>query len=353
MQVIAQMNGEMVTERGSVRPLLSARQKAAVIVRLLSTEGMNIPLTDLSDDQQTLLTGQIAQMRPVDRDTLMEIVNEFCRELESVGLTFPKGLPEALDMLDGQLSSSATSRLRRMIVASGSSDPWSRISGLSAEILTPVLLEESPEVGAVVLSKLSVAKAADVLGQLPGDKARRIAYAVSLTGNVAPETVQRIGMVLAQQLDALPDKAFDTGPVERVGAILNQSNSSVRDSVLEGLEEEDQVFADQVKKAIFTFALIPARIEARDIPKVLRGVDQTVLITALGSALQPDAPDLQVGEFILANISQRLAASLREEIEQRGKVKDKDAEAAKSEIVNAIRTLESAGELTFIASDEE
>ena len=82
-------------------------------------------------------------------------------------------------------------------------------------------------------------------------------------------------------------------------------------------------------------------------------IQTLLLITALGSALQPDAPDLQVGEFILANISQRLAASLREEIEQRGKVKDKDAEAAKSEIVNVIRTLESAGELTFIASDEE
>lgn len=353
MQVLAQVKTEMVAEPGAVRPMLSARQKAAVIVRLLSTEGVNIPLADLSDETQTLLTGQMAQMRAIDRDTLKEVVDEFCQELESLGLTFPKGLDDALSMLDGQLSNTATSRLRRMIANSTGADPWQRIAGLSVDVLAPVLMEESPEVGAVVLSKLSVTKAADLLGKLPGDKARRIAYAVSLTGSVAPQTVARIGMVLAQQLDALPDKAFDTGPVERVGAILNHSASAVRDSVLEGLEQEDQVFAEQVKKAIFTFALIPERISARDIPKVLRGVDQTILVTALASALQPGAPDTQVAEFILANISQRLAASLREEIEQKDKVKEKDAEAAKSAIVAAIRDLESAGEISFLAEEED
>ncbi|MFT3689271.1 flagellar motor switch protein FliG [Paenirhodobacter sp.] len=353
VQVLAHMKTDSMAERGALRPMLSARQKAAVIVRLLSTEGVNIPLSDLSDETQTLLTGQMAQMRAIDRETLKEVVDEFCEELDRLGLTFPKGLDDALNMLDGQLSNTASSRLRRMIANSAGSDPWQRISGLPVEVLAQVLLDESPEVGAVVLSKLSVAKAADLLGKLPGDKARRIAYAVSLTGSVAPQTVARIGVVLAQQLDSLPEKAFDTGPVERVGAILNHSASAVRDSVLEGLEQEDQAFAEQVKKAIFTFVLIPERIAARDIPKVLRGVDQAVLVTALASALQPDAPDNAVAEFILANISQRLAASLREEVEQKEKVKEKDAEAAKAAIVAAIRDLESAGEISFILGEDE
>lgn len=330
--------------------MLTPRQKAAVIVRLLNAEGMTLPLQELSDEQQTLLTGQIAQMRPIDRDTLNEIIEEFCTQLESIGLTFPKGLDGALTLLDGQLSTTAASRLRRMISNSANSDPWQRIAGLAPEVLEPAILEESPEVAAVILSKLPVPTAAEILGKLPGEKARRIAYAVSLTGNVAPEVVQRIGMVLAQQLDVVAAKAFTSGPVERVGAILNQSPSRVRDSVIEGLEEEDRQFAEQVRKAIFTFALIPQRIEARDVPKILRGLDQKVILTALASATGADAA---AAEFIFANISQRLAATLREEMEQLGKIRESEGEAARAQVVAAARDLEAAGELAFVAPEEE
>lgn len=327
---------------------LSRRQKAAVIVRLLMSEGARLPLADLPEDMQTSLTEEIAAMRMVDRDTLSSVVEEFCHHLESVGLSFPGGLDGALSLLDGHLSASAANRLRRMAGASGRGDPWDRISGLSADMLLPILEEESIEVGAVMLSKLSVAKAAELLGKLPGEKARRVAYAVSLTGNVAPETVQRIGQAIAAQLDAIPPKAFDTGPVERVGAILNYSPAATRDAVLKGLEEDDQVFADQVKKAIFTFTNIPTRIDPRDIPRILRVVDQAQLVTALAGARDADEKS---AEFILANMSQRMAASLRDEMANLGKVKDKDAEEAMAAIVAAIRGMEAAGELFLVAED--
>ncbi|KFI26528.1 flagellar motor switch protein FliG [Paenirhodobacter enshiensis] len=352
MTVIARKGaGEQFSVEGNLRPMLSPRQKAAVIVRLLASEGVELPLATLSDEIQTLLAGQMTQMRPVDRDTLNEIVEEFCSEIERIGLTFPDSLDKALSLLDGHLSTTAASRLRRMVSSTGQSDPWERIAELSGATLAGVLSEESVEVGAVMLSKLPIGRAAELLGQVPGEKARALAYAVSLTGNIAPEVVLRIGVVLLQQLDAVPARAFEEGPVERVGAILNQSASAVRDSVLEGLEEQDRGFADQVRKAIFTFALIPQRIEPRDVPKILRAVDQSVLITALAAATAP--PETGARDFILANISQRMAESLREEMSQREKTRPSEAEAAQNEIVTAIRDLEASGEIRFAAGDEE
>lgn len=329
---------------------LTRKQKAAIIVRLLSSQGLKLPLAELSDDQQTGIAEEIAQMRLVDRDTLHRVVEEFAAELEKVGLAFPGGLDGALTLLDGQLSTSATTRLRRMASGSSRADPWERITGLSAEVLLPVLLSESTEVGAVMLSKLSVAKSAELLGKTPGDKARQLAYAVSLTGNVAPDTVHRIGAALASQLDAVPPKAFETGPVERVGAILNFSPAATRDAVLKGLEEEDQRFAEQVRKAIFTFTNIPTRIEPRDIPKILREVDQAKLVRALAGA---KGDDEKSASFILANISQRLAQNLRDEMANLGKLKEKDVEEAMSEVVNVIRDLEKNGEIFLVAEEEE
>jgi len=153
------------------------------------------------------------------------------------------------------------------------------------------------------------------------------------------------------QLDSVPPKAFDDGPVERVGAILNFSPANTREDVLAGLEEEDEGFASQVRKAIFTFANIPARIDPRDVPKITRGVDQAVLVTALAAA---EAGGLQESsEFILQNISKRMAEGMREEMKELGKVKEADGEVAMTAVVAEIRELEAAGEVFFVANDED
>ena len=162
--------------------------------------------------------------------------------------------------------------------------------------------------------------------------------------------VEKIGRSLADQLGARPPKAFDDGPVERVGAILNASPADTRDEVLGGLETDDLPFATAVRKAIFTFADIPDRLDPKDIPKVTKDIDQTVLITALTYA----AEDLDsVAEFILGAMSKRLAEQLREEISERGKVKTKDGDAAMSAVIANIRELETAGEITLITEDDE
>ena len=331
---------------------LTPRQKAAVIVRYLLTEGSSLPLSSLPEHMQAALAEQMGQMRLIDRATLDDVVTEFLAELESVGLAFPGGIEGALSMMDGHISHSAAQRLRRMSSTSSKIDPWERITALPPDRLLPILVNEAVEVGAVMLSKLPVGKAAELLGKLPGERARRVAYAVSMTGNVDPETVRRIGAALLAELDNQPPRAFDQGPVERVGAILNVSPSLTRDDVLQGLEAEDAAFAAEVRKAIFTFVHIPARLAPRDAPKITRLVEQPLLVTALAAAT--GKPGLEAAaEFILANISQRLAQGLREEIGARGRVKDKEAEDAMTAIIAAIRTLEASGEIALVQPEEE
>lgn len=339
--------------RGGTHPSilpLTGRQKAAVIVRLLLAEGAELPLLGLPDHVQAAITEQIGTMRSIDRDTLAAVVEEFCVRLERVGLSFPGGIDGALKMLDGHISPTAASRLKRLAGASSKADPWDKIRGFEADQLMPAMTDESVELCAVILSKIAVPRAAELLGRLPGGRARRIVYTMSQTANIHPETVRRIGLSLIGQLEAQPVRAFDGDPIHRVGAILNITPSAMRDEVLKGLEETDLGLAEQVKKTIFTFAHIPARILARDVPKFLRGIDQAVLVTALAGAKGPAA---EAAEFILANMSQRMAITLREEIAGVTKVRDKDADAAQTAVVIAIRELADAGELVMIADEED
>ncbi|WP_244515359.1 flagellar motor switch protein FliG [Pacificibacter marinus] len=328
---------------------LSKKAKAAVIVRLLSTEDVKLPLSTFPESMQVDLAHQMTELRYIDKDTLASVVEEFLAELEAIGLSFPGGLEGALNVLEGTISASTSAKLRKNAGFSLTGDPWERIADLEPARVLPILEAESIEVGAVLLSKLKVSKSAQLLSMLPGDRARRIAYAISLTSAIAPDVVQRIGISIAAKLDAQPAKAFKDAPTERVGAILNFSASSTRDGVLEGLDETDKEFAEEVRKNIFTFANIATRVDGRDISKVVRGVEQDMLIKALAGATGNAAVST---EFILTNMSKRMADGMREEMEALGKVKESDAEEAMSAVVAGVRELESAGEIFLLTGDE-
>jgi flagellar motor switch protein FliG len=241
--------------------------------------------------------------------------------------------------------------LRRKAGVNPKADPWDRLASLPAERILPILETESVEVAAVTLSKMPVPKAAELLGLMPGERARRVAFSISLTSKVDPETVRRIGISLASQLDAEPPRAFDGDPVDRVGAILNVANQATRDDVMEGLASADQAFANLVRKAIFTFIHLPRRLLPRDVPKLVRQADPAQLVTAMAAAFAtPGLTD--VAEFLLANMSQRMAQSLREESAARGKVKEKDAEDAMSSVISAVRALESSGEIQLVQEED-
>jgi len=154
---------------------------------------------------------------------------------------------------------------------------------------------------------------------------------------------------LALPADGYPLVVLDAdGPVERVGAILNFSPSTTRDAVLSGLEQADSGFANEVRRAIFTFANIPARIDPRDVPKIIRDVDPAQLTVALAAATGKDATTT---EFILSNMSQRMADQIRDEVGELGKVNEADGDTAMSAVVATIRELEAAGDIFLVAED--
>lgn len=328
---------------------LTARQKAAIIVRLILAEGEDMDLARLPSGLQTDLAQEMALMGLIDRDTRNAVIAEFCDTL-SIGLSFPGDIDGTLELLDGHLSPGTTDRLRRMAALNGGGDPWDRIAALSTPLLAELARTEAVEIAAVMFSKLPVPRAAEVFGLLDPALARQIAYAMSLTGMIEAGALRRIGQALIQAADAIPRSALDGKAVDKVGAILNFSTSATRETVLAGLESDDAGFADEVRKTIFTWANIPARIDPRDIARITREVENSVLVKAMAGAKGPNQPTV---DFLLSGLSSRLADSMREEMEGLGKVSTRDAEEAMDQVVAAIRRMEAAGDLFMIAAEPD
>ncbi|MBP1805538.1 flagellar motor switch protein FliG [Rubellimicrobium aerolatum] len=330
---------------------LDRRRKAAIVVRFLLTDGLKPPLSQLTEDSQVELTRAMARLNVVDRGTLDAVISEFADELEGVGFAVKGGEEEAIKALSGHISPTAVARLKAKAVQTGN-DPWSAVAALGTPELAALLSRESIEVAAVALSKLPVARAAEVLGKLPGEQARRITYAVSRTSGIAPDAVLRIGRALAEEYCMAPPSAFPQPAGERVGAILNSSPPVTREDVLDGLEVRDSGFAAEVRKSIFTFAQIPFRLRGPDVPRILRELEPKVVALALAAGRKGKAEDAATVDFILGNLPQRLADSIREEMEGITRIKPADADAAQGAVVTTVKERAAMGEIELIEPDE-
>ncbi|SLN54942.1 FliG C-terminal domain-containing protein [Roseisalinus antarcticus] len=346
---------QLVEGTGATPPSASdiRRRKAAIIVQIALSKGQRLPLERLPESSQIALTREISRLRMVDRETLEQVAEEFSGLLSQVALSAPPNMDAVLEMLDGHISPTAAAVLREENARLSGADPWPRVLVLSAEELRPIMETESTEVCAVVLSKLPVSKAAKLLGLLPGERARRITYAVSRTQSVTPAAVHRIGSALAETYGRAAPTAFPEKAGRRLGEILNSSQAATRDEVLESLEQEDPQFAEEVRKAIFTFADLPNRIHKEDVAKIIRVVDGVDLTAALSSAMAAGGDEQLAADYVLDHISQRMASQLRDEIEERGRVKNSVAEAAKSRMIAAIREAADSGEFSLLSDDDE
>jgi flagellar motor switch protein FliG len=138
-------------------------------------------------------------------------------------------------------------------------------------------------------------------------------------------------------------------PGKRLGAILNVTTAGLRDTLLSGLEE-DQTIGPSLRNAIFTFKNIPQRLNLTEITQCLRAVDKSVLAIVLPSAEQTELT--AVSNFVLENMSKRLADKLRADIAESEEIKVAEGESAMAQVMLEIRRLIDLGEIKMITSSE-
>lgn len=323
-----------------------------MIVQMLLESGNNLPLGQLPETLQLILTDELGALRRVDKATVTAVAEEFTSELEAIGLTATGTRDGAITMLADHLSPMLADKLRRQLNSVRNGDHWPIIVDLEIARILAIMQAESIEVCAVKLSKLPVGKAAEVLSRTPGDRARRITYAMSQTENIKPDAVRRIGATLAADYGLPREVAFEKAPVQRLGAILNSTATDTREDVLEGLGGTDPEFASDVRKAIFTFKDIAPRVKPTDIPNTIRNIDGDVLVTAIAAGLAGDDALAASAEFILTSVSQRMAGQLRDDAEERGRIKKDDAEKAMTAVTTVIREMADSGVITLIDPDQ-
>lgn len=314
-------------------------QKAAVLVIALGPEKSSQIFKHLKEEEIEELTLEIANTRSITPQLKEEIINEFYEVCLAQQYIAEGGIGYAKDLLEKALGEEKALDVISKLTTSLQVKPFEFVRKAEASQILNFIQDEHPQMIALILSYLAPQQAALIMSALPPDRQADVAKRVATMDRTSPDVIKEVERVLESKLSSLVNQDYTViGGVDAVVEILNAVDRGTEKHIMETLEIEDPELADEIRKKMFVFEDI-LLLDDRAIQRVLRDVDNNDLAVALKGSTE------QVQNAIFNNLSKRLAAMIKEDMEFMGPVRMKDVEEAQQKIVNIIRKLEDSAEI--------
>ena len=316
-------------------------QKAAILLIALGPEKSASIFKHLKEDEIEELTLEIANTRSVSPQTKESVLNEFYQVCLAQQYIAEGGIGYAKELLDKALGSDKAQEVITKLTASLQVRPFEFVRKTDPSQVLNFIQDEHPQTIAMILSYLSPAQSAMILGALTPEKQADVAKRIVKMDRTSPDVIKEVERVLERKLSSLINQDYTiVGGVDAIVGILNTVDRGTEKHIMESLEIEEPELADEIRKKMFVFEDI-LLLDDRAIQRVLRDVDNNDLAVALKGANE------EVQNVIFKNLSKRLAAMIREDMEFMGPVRMKDVEEAQQKIVGIIRKLEDSAEIVI------
>ena len=316
-------------------------QKAAILLIALGPEKSASIFKHLKEDEIEELTLEIANTRSVSPQTKESVLNEFYQVCLAQQYIAEGGIGYAKELLDKALGSDKAQEVITKLTASLQVRPFEFVRKTDPSQVLNFIQDEHPQTIAMILSYLSPAQSAMILGALTPEKQADVAKRIAKMDRTSPDVIKEVERVLERKLSSLINQDYTiVGGVDAIVGILDTVDRGTEKHIMESLEIEEPELADEIRKKMFVFEDI-LLLDDRAIQRVLRDVDNNDLAVALKGANE------EVQNVIFKNLSKRLAAMIREDMEFMGPVRMKDVEEAQQKIVGIIRKLEDSAEIVI------
>ena len=320
---------------------MSGLQKSAILLIALGPEKSARIFKHLKEEEIEELTLEIANTRSITPQIKEGIIEEFYQLCLAQQYIAEGGIGYAKELLEKALGTEKAMSVIGKLTASLQVKPFEFVRKTDASQLLNFIQDEHPQTIALILSYLSPLQASMIISALPPERQADVAKRVAMMDRTSPDIIKEVEKILESKLANLVNQDYTIiGGVDAVVEILNAVDRGTEKHIMETLEIEEPELADEIRKKMFVFEDI-LLLDDRSIQRVLRDVDNNDLAVALKGANE------NVQAAIFNNLSKRLAAMIREDMEFMGPVRMKDVEEAQQKIVNIIRKLEDSAEIVI------
>ena len=325
---------------------LSGVQRAAVVLLSLGEQQAAEVLKHMSAKEVQKLGVAMTSVSGVSREAVGRVIDDFVDVLAQ-----PSGLGSGADeyvraVLVQALGEERASGLIDRILLGRNTSGLDTLKWMEPRAIADLVRNEHPQIIAIVMAHLDSDQAAEVLKCLPDRVRADVLLRIATLDGIPPNALNELNDVMARQFAGAQNlKSSSVGGVKVAANILNFMDSGQDEVILGSIGDIDGELGGRIRDLMFVFDNL-ADIDDRAMQTVLREVPNDKLAVALRGA------EARVREKITANMSQRAAEILVEDMEARGPVRLAEVEAAQKEILAMVRRMADAGTIQLGAKPE-
>lgn len=320
---------------------ISGSQKAALLMIALNVETASSVFKYLDAEEVELISTEITKVRNIPSHVVDNVMEEFHAMVTAREYVLEGGIEFAQAVLEKSFGLSKAveiiEKVRNLTTLKG----FDVLKKADSSQLINFLNKEHPQTVALILSHLNPEQTASALKDLPEQLRDDVAFRIATLGKISPQTLKQIEKVVDEMAGlTMSQTVGKIGGTKSLATILNRASVTLSKEILENIEQRDADVALEIKRLMFLFEDI-INIQDKDIQKIMREIDRKDLALAL------KVSDDKLKNKIFANMSERASDLLKEELQYMGMVKLKEVEAAQAKIIDVVKTLEEAGEISL------
>ncbi|MBT6414773.1 flagellar motor switch protein FliG [Candidatus Puniceispirillum sp.] len=320
---------------------LSGTQKSAILMMLLGEEEASEILKNLSPREVQHLGTAMYSVQGLDQDTVNRVLDEFLaiiKEQTSLGLGAGNYIRNVLNKALGE--DKAQSVLSR-ITPSSSDRPIEILDWMDARSISELVIDEHPQIIALVISYLDFGLGADVLMLLPDEIQSDVIGRIATLETVQPDALRELEDVMQRKFKANTTlRATQVGGVKAAARIMNFTKQDMEARIMKELAKGDKLLMQGIQEAMFVFDNLLGS-DDKSLQTLMRNVDTEDLVLALKGADEP------LREKLFSCMSARAAANLADEMEALGPVRLTEVQEAQKRIINIARRLSDEGSIVL------
>lgn len=326
---------------------LIPEQKAAAVVISLGVDKASQIYKYLNEDDLEKLTVEVARLDHIDSDVTEEVLDEFYKLCLTQKVVTDGGFEYARTVLEKAFGESTANSLLEKVSKQLKTRAFSFIRKSDIKNLFTILQHERAQTIALVLSYIDSDHAASIIEELPDEKRLRVVECIARMDSASPEAVKIIEQEVEKKFASVMTTDYtQIGGIDYIAEVMNYLDRGNEKLIFDGLSQRDADLAEEIRKKMFVFEDI-ITLDSRSVQRFVRECDTQDLVYAIKGA------NAEVANLIFANMSTRMAETIKSDLEITVNVRMKDVEEAQQRIVNIIRRLEEAGELIIIKGGKD
>ncbi len=323
-------------------------EKSAILLMSLGEDEAAEVMKHLGPREVQKIGSAMAALKGVSRDQVAGVLDAFCADAGDRPSIGSDNSAYLRSVLKKALGDDRSTGVIDRILQGGDTRGIDSLKWMESDAVAELVANEHPQVIATILVHLERDQASEVLGKLPDRLRNDVVLRIATLDGIQPNAMRELNDVLLKLLTGSEGtkKATSMGGVRTVAEILNFLPATQEGAVVESVKEFDAELAQKIVDQMFVWENLLA-LDDKAVQLLLREVQSESLIVALKGSSQ------ELRERVFANMSQRAAEMMKEDLEAKGMVKVSDVEAQQKEILKIVRRLADEGQIALGGKADE